>query len=81
MHRDSAHLGNSSLAAEKVDVLLKGADAGVREATPIDPDLTEQLVARLPRPPRASRSRVPAERRGPRLPVPRPGTSRPPPTP
>jgi hypothetical protein len=51
MHRDSAHLGNSSLAADKVDVLLKGADAGVREATSIDPELTEQLAARLPRPP------------------------------
>jgi hypothetical protein len=37
MHRDSAQLGNSSLAADKVDVLLKGADAGVREATSIDP--------------------------------------------
>jgi hypothetical protein len=50
MHRDSADLGNSSLAAEKVDV-FKGADAGVREATSIDPGLSEQLVARLPRPP------------------------------
>jgi hypothetical protein len=51
MHRDSAHLGNSSPAADKVDVLLKGADAGVREATSIDSELTEQLAARLPRPP------------------------------
>jgi hypothetical protein len=32
-------------------VLLKGVDAGGREATSIDPELTEQLVARLPRPP------------------------------
>jgi hypothetical protein len=46
MHRDPAHLGNSSPAADKVDVLLKGADAGVREATSIDPELTEQLAAR-----------------------------------
>jgi hypothetical protein len=59
MHTDSAHFGNSSLAAEKVDVLLKGADAGGREPTSIDPELTEQRPGhRRRRRPIASRATV-----------------------
>ena len=59
MHTDSARFGNSSLAAEKVDVLLKGADAGGREVTSIDPELTEQRPGhRRRRRPLASRATV-----------------------
>ncbi len=45
MHTDSAHFGNSSLAAEEVDVLVTGAEACVREAPSIDPELTELMAA------------------------------------
>ena len=44
MHRDSAHLGNSSLPAEKVDVLLMGAVPAF--AKHLDrPELTQQIMA------------------------------------
>jgi hypothetical protein len=60
MHTDSALFGNSSLAAEEVDALLNGADAGGREATSIDPELTEQRPGhRRRRRPLASRATVP----------------------